>query len=303
MNRPGRLASGAMADPSPPPGGPLRPLRCGSRSFELGRRTYVMGIVNITPDSFSDGGRFLDATAAYDRAMRLLEEGADLVDLGAESTRPGAVPVDADEERRRLLPVVCRLVDAGVDYLSVDTAKATVAAAALDAGAAWINDVSGLADDGLASVAAGADAFVVMHARPMSAGRPEDDVRYDHLLDEVTAHLDGLCRRAIAAGVDPGRLVVDPGIGFGKTVRDNLALLDGVATLRRLGHPVLVGPSRKRFVSVVAGVDPADVGARDDATVGACCLAAVRGADFVRVHEVAAVRRALAVVDAALRTG
>jgi dihydropteroate synthase len=290
-----------MADPAAPPDPDLRRLRCGGRSFDLGRRTYVMGIVNITPDSFSDGGRFLDATAAYDRAMRLLDDGADLVDLGAESTRPGAVAVDADEECRRLLPVVRRLVEAGVDCLSVDTAKASVAAAALDAGAAWINDVSGLADPGLAAVAARADAFVVMHARPMSAGRPEDDVRYDDLLREVATHLEGLCRRATGAGVHPDRLVIDPGIGFGKTVRDNLALLDGVATLRGLGHPVLVGPSRKRFVSVVAGVDPTDVAARDDATVGACCLAAVRGADFVRVHEVAAVRRALAVVDAAVR--
>ncbi len=260
-----------------------------------------MGIVNVTPDSFSDGGRFFSAVSAYDQAMRLLEDGADLVDLGAESTRPGAVPVPADEELRRLIPVIERLVAAGVDWLSVDTSKASVAAAALEAGAAWINDVSGLADPDLAGVAARADALVVMHARPMSAGQLEDDVSYREVVDDVADHLAGLCARAEAAGVRPDRLVIDPGIGFGKTVRDNLRLLEGAGELRRLGRPVLVGPSRKRFVGVLAGVDPGDVAGRDQATVGACCLAALRGADLVRVHEVPAVRRALAVVDAAVR--
>ncbi len=278
-------------------------LRCGSRTLELGRATYIMGIVNVTPDSFSDGGRFFSAVSAYERAMRLLEDGADLVDLGAESTRPGAVPVPADEELRRLMPVLERLVAAGVDCLSVDTSKAAVAAAALDVGAAWINDVSGLADPDLARVAARADALVVMHAQPMSAGRMEDDVSYREVVNDVADHLAGLCARAEAAGVRPDRLVVDPGIGFGKTVQDNLRLLEGAGELRRLGRPVLVGPSRKRFVGVLAGVDVADVDVdgRDQATVGACCLAALRGADLVRVHEVPAVRRALAVIDAAVR--
>lgn len=260
-----------------------------------------MGIVNVTPDSFSDGGRFFSAAGAYDQAMRLLEDGADLVDLGAESTRPGATLVPADEELRRLMPVIERLVAAGVDWLSVDTSKANVAAAALEAGAAWINDVSGLADPDLARVAARADALVVMHARPMSAGQLEDDVSYRDVVDDVADHLAGLCARAEAAGVQPDRLVIDPGIGFGKTVRDNLRLLEGAGELRRLGRPVLVGPSRKRFVGVLAGVDPGDMAGRDQATVGACCLAALRGADLVRVHEVPAVRRALAVVDAAVR--
>ncbi len=276
-------------------------LRCGSRTLELGRATYIMGIVNVTPDSFSDGGRFFSAVSAYERAMRLLEDGADLVDLGAESTRPGAVPVPADEELRRLMPVLERLVAAGVDCLSVDTSKAAVAAAALDVGAAWINDVSGLADPDLARVSARADALVVMHAQPMSAGRMEDDVSYREVVNDVADHLAGLCARAEAAGVRPDRLVVDPGIGFGKTVQDNLRLLEGAGELRRLGRPVLVGPSRKRFVGVLAGVDVADVDGRDQATVGACCLAALRGADLVRVHEVPAVRRALAVIDAAVR--
>ncbi len=276
-------------------------LRCGSRTFELGRATYVMGIVNVTPDSFSDGGRYFTAAAAYDCAMRLLEEGADVVDLGAESTRPGATPVSAEEELRRLVPVLERLVSSGIDCLSVDTSKATVAAAALDLGAAWINDVSGLADPELAAVAARADALVVMHARPMSVGQLEDAVRYRDVLGEVSDHLGRLCAQAEAAGVAPDRLVIDPGIGFGKTVQDNVELLNRADELRRLGRPILVGPSRKRFVAMLAGIDGDDRTGRDHATVGACCLAALRGADLVRVHEVPAVRRALAVVDAAIR--
>lgn len=291
--------------PAPPP---PRPLRCGDRTLALGARTYVMGIVNITPDSFSDGGRYLDHRAAVTHALALLDQGADVLDLGAESTRPGAVPIDVDEELRRLLPVLRALVAGGVRNLSIDTMKAPVARAALAAGAAWINDVSGLADPELAPAAAqgGADALVVMHARPMTAGRIEDDVvvHGDLLLDDVLPRLDALCAAAEAAGVAPDALVLDPGIGFGKTVQGNLELLDRAGELRAArGRPVLVGPSRKRFLAATAALTAAadTEAARDAATVGACCLAATRGADVVRVHDVAAVRRALAIVDAVVR--
>lgn len=287
---------------------PTRALRCGDRTFELGTRTFVMGIVNITPDSFSDGGRYLDHRAAVAHARELLDDGADVLDLGAESTRPGAVPIDADEELRRLLPVVHALVADGVRNLSIDTMKSSVARAALAAGAAWINDVSGLADPDLAGASAdgGADALIVMHARPMNPNRIEDDVvvHGDLLFDDVLPRLDGLCAAAEAAGVPADALVIDPGIGFGKTVRGNLELLDRAGELRAAsGRPVLVGPSRKRFLAATAGLaGAADTeAARDAATVGACCVAAVRGADLVRVHDVAAVRRALAVADAAAR--
>ncbi len=274
-------------------------LRCGDTTLVWGVRTYVMGIVNITPDSFSDGGRFLDPVAAYDQACRLIEDGADIIDLGAESTRPGSIPVGTDEELARLVPVLDRLSEAGVRAISVDTAKAEVARAALDAGVAWINDVSGLADPELAAavVAGGADALVIMHHRPMRADRAEDDVAYDDLLDDVRSELSRLARLAVVAGMAPGAVVVDPGIGFGKTAVGNLALLERAGELRSLGHPVLVGPSRKRFLSVLSGATT--LAERDQATVGACCLAARAGADLVRVHDVAGVRRALAVIDAA----
>lgn len=271
-------------------------MRCGDRTFEIGRRTYVMGVVNVTPDSFSDGGHFLSAEAAYAHGMHLLELGADVLDLGAESTRPGAVPVAASEELARLVPVIERFALAGVHALSVDTSKATVAAAALDLGAAWVNDVTGLGDPEMAEVARRADALVLMHQRPMRADAPDDDVDYDDVVDEVGRHLAATAARAVEGGVDPARLVLDPGIGFGKTVVHNLTLLDRVAELRALGHPVLVGPSRKRFLSVVTGADSLDE--RDAATLGACCAAALRGADLVRVHRVEGVRAALAAVDA-----
>lgn len=255
-----------------------------------------MGIVNVTPDSFSDGGRFLHPVAAYDHACRLIDDGADIVDLGAESTRPGSIPIGTDEELARLMPVLALLSRAGVRAISVDTAKAEVARAALQTGAAWINDVSGLADPALATAAADADALVVMHHRPMRADRAEDDVAYGDVVSDVRLELARLAAAAVAGGVAPAKVVVDPGIGFGKTASGNLELLARAGELRSLGHAVLVGPSRKRFLSVLSGATT--LAERDQATVGACCLAARSGADLVRVHDVAGVRRALAVIDA-----
>lgn len=273
----------------------FRLLRCGDRNFEIGRRTFVMGVVNITPDSFSDGGCYLDVTAAYDHAMRLLDEGADVLDLGAESTRPGATPIDAAEELQRLVPVLKRLCGAGVACLSVDTYKADVARAALEVGAAWINDTSGLADADMARVARGADALIVMHQRPMTVGKSGDDIVYSDVVTEVRNHLLSIVDRAVSDGVSRDRIIVDPGIGFGKTVTDNISLLDRLGELTDLG-PVLVGPSRKRFLTSLAGVESTHD--RDAATVGACCLAALHGAAFVRVHAVREVRLALAIIDA-----
>jgi dihydropteroate synthase len=258
-----------------------------------------MGIVNITPDSFSDGGVFLDAEAACAHARRLLAEGADVLDLGAESTRPGATPVSLDEELSRLLPVVQRLVSEGIRCLSIDTYKAAVAAAALAEGASWINDVSGLADPGLAVAATAGDALIVMHQRPMSPANVEDDVAYTDVVDDVRTRLAALVQTAVGAGVTPDRVLVDPGIGFGKSVRDNLTLLAAGDALAAVGRPVLIGPSRKRFVTALSGA--IDVQERDIATIGACCAAALGGAHMVRVHDVRSTRLALDVIDAVRR--
>ena len=272
-----------------------RVLRCGDRTLELGRRTYVMGVVNITPDSFSDGGRFLEPSEAVDQVLRLLDAGADIVDLGAESTRPGSTLIAVEEELRRLLPVLERLRTLGVSNISVDTSKSAVARQALDLGAAWINDVTALADPEMAAIARRAEAVVLMHQRSMSSGQLGDDVTYRDVGAEIEAYLAERVEAAVAHGIVRDRIIVDPGIGFGKSVADNMALL---ADAGRFGHlaPVLVGASRKRFLRVVASAESIDE--LDAATVGACCLAAMGGVDIVRVHEVRTVRRALAVVDA-----
>lgn len=259
-------------------------LRCGDRAFALGERTLVMGIVNVTPDSFSDGGRFLGVDAAVDHALRLLDDGADVLDLGGESTRPGAAEISAADELARVLPVVERLTARGVRCLSIDTRRATVAAACLAAGAAWVNDVSALRDDAdMAAVAASADAVVLMHRREMSAGSSGDDVSYRDVLGEVHGFLAERVAAAVHAGVARDRIVIDPGLGFGKSVDDNLRLLQATARLRGVA-PVLVGPSRKRFLGAVTGIERADQ--RDAATHGAVALAALAGADLVRVHDV-----------------
>jgi dihydropteroate synthase len=276
-------------------------LRCGDRAFALGERTIVMGIVNVTPDSFSDGGRFDDVDAAVAHALALFSAGADVVDIGGESTRPGAAPVDADVERARVVPVVTALVARGHRAISVDTRRAATARAVLDAGAAWINDVSGLGDDAMAGVARDADALVLMHWAHRLDVAPEDAVVDDDIGASVAAWLRHRVDVAVAAGVGRDRVVVDPGIGFGKTIAHNLTLSRDLAALTRACDVagVLYGPSRKRFLGALTGRErPAD---RDAATIGAVCAAIARGADIVRVHDVAHVKDAVVVADAILR--
>jgi dihydropteroate synthase len=272
-------------------------MRIGARLFD-GPGPYLMGIVNATPDSFSDGGRFLDPDLAVAHAFRLAEEGADLVDLGGESTRPGAPPVPADEELRRVVPVVAALRARGFTLpISVDTTKATVARAALQAGADLVNDVSGLADPALARVVAEAGVpIVLMHTR----GTPADmqsRASYGDVAAEVRAELALVMRRAEAAGVDPEHTLLDPGIGFAKTPEHNLELLARVAELRELGRPLLVGPSRKSFIGKAAGAPVED---RLPGTLAAVTAAVLAGVEWLRVHDVAPARQA-ARVAAAIR--
>jgi dihydropteroate synthase len=274
--------------------------RCRDRELPLGERTLVMGIVNVTPDSFSDGGMFDDADAAVKNGVRLLEEGADVLDVGGESTRPGSDPVDPDEERRRVLPVLeGHPREAPEALLSVDTRKAAVAADALDAGADVVNDIAAGADPELFGVVARAGAgMVLMHMK----GEPKTmqvEPTYDDVVGEVRSFLARRIEAAVAAGIGPERLCVDPGIGFGKTLAHNLELLRAIGTLRTLGAPVLAGVSRKRFLGELSGaLDPAD---RLEGTLGAVAWCAAQGVDVVRVHDVASVVRLLRVVDAIAR--
>lgn len=272
-------------------------LSIGARLFE-GPGPFLMGIVNATPDSFSDGGRFLDPEAAVAQALRLAAEGADLVDLGGESTRPGAPPVPADEELRRVVPVIERLRARGFALpISVDTTKGAVARAALAAGADLVNDVSGLADPDLARVVAAARVpAVLMHTRGTPAEMQSRAV-YADVVAEVAAELRAVLDRAVAAGVDPASVILDPGVGFAKTAEHNVALLARVGELRALGRPLLVGPSRKSFIGKLTGAPVEDRVPGTLAAVTACVLA---GVELLRVHDVAACRQA-ALVAAALR--
>ena len=273
-------------------------LELGGRTFAWGTRTYVMGVVNVTPDSFSDGGRFFDAEAAITHGMALAEAGADLLDVGGESTRPGSQPVAAEEELARVLPVIQGLCARTSVPLSVDTTKATVAREVLKAGAHLINDITGFRSDAeLPRVVAEAGAACcLMHIQGTPATMQQAP-RYDDVVDEVLAFLEDAVTRAEAAGVPRGRILLDPGIGFGKTFNHNLFLLRRLGELRVLGLPLLVGTSRKGFLGKLTGGKPA--AERLAATLGSvAAVAALRGADVVRVHDVAEARDALAVVDA-----
>jgi dihydropteroate synthase len=266
--------------------------RAGVRPV-LGRRPQVMGILNLTPDSFSDGGLLSSPEAAYRRAALLVEAGADLLDLGAESTRPGAAPVPAAEELRRLLPALRRIVRLPVP-ISIDTYKPEVAAAALDEGARLINDITGLAHPAMRALAARRRVpVVIMHMRgtPQTMQRAP---RYRDVVADVRRELLAAARRAEAAGVDRRRIILDPGLGFGKTARHNLQLVRALPRLVATGYPILVGPSRKGFIAKVLGPGPLPERVWGTAAVSALAVAA--GVRFVRVHDVAQLRQ---VVDMA----
>ncbi len=287
-----------------------------ARAFPLAwdSRTYVMGILNLTPDSFSGDGLLTEndlLPAALAQARRFVSAGADILDIGGESTRPGSAPVSAADEMRRVLPVVRALVEEGVDaILSVDTYKASVAEAALAAGADWINDVWALrADTHMAALAARSGAPVIlMHNRlkPNSAELQERlggryvGVHYDSLLEDIKRELMESVDLARAAGVPDERIILDPGLGFGKTVEQSLELLDRLGEIRALGYPLLVGPSRKSFIGYTLNLPPEE---RVEGTAAAVAISIARGADIIRVHDVEAMVRVARMTDAIIRRG
>ena len=263
----------------------VTPMEFQLKGQRLGlERPLLMGIVNVTPDSFFDGGQFCDPQRAVAHALRLVEEGADLLDIGAESTRPGALPVDEQEERRRLVPVVAAVAKAVSVPISVDTSKAEVAKAAIDVGAIMVNDVTALRGDSamVRVVAQAGVALVLMHMQ----GTPDimqHAPRYDDVVGEVAQFLAERVRYAIDHGVARDRIVVDPGIGFGKTLGHNLDLLANLRVFAELGYPLLVGPSRKGFVGQLTDQS---VEARGWGTAGVVALAVEQGANILRVHDV-----------------
>ncbi len=274
---------------------------CGTFRLPYRKQPLVMGILNVTPDSFSDGGRFFSPRRAVAQALRMQEAGADLIDVGGESTRPGALPVPQEEEMRRVLPVIEKLAGRLTVPISIDTTRSAVARRALEAGAAIINDISGgVRDPDMFRVAAAPKAgLILMHRRgtPQTMQRAP---RYRNLIAEVRQFLARQAQAALDAGVARSRIAIDPGIGFGKTVRHNLTLIAQIDALTRLGLPILVGPSRKSFIGKVLarGAATLDASERLFGTAAALAICILHGARIVRVHDVAAALQVVRVADA-----
>jgi dihydropteroate synthase len=283
-------------------------LRMGSAVLDLSLRTHIMGILNITPDSFSDGGRFtggrdISVEEAVESALKMAEEGADIIDIGGETTKPGAQPVPLDEELARVVPVIEGIRRHSRVPISIDTYKPGTAKAALAAGADIINDIAAggyLCDGpGMLELAAATGApIMLMHMK----GQPRDmqaDPRYDDVAAEVRGFLLGRAKEAEAAGVAPDKILLDPGIGFGKNLAHNLTLINRLDELAATGYPVVLGTSRKAFIGRLTGVS--DASDRVDGTVASSVAGIMKGAKVIRVHDVKAAKRAAAVVDAIIR--
>jgi dihydropteroate synthase len=284
-------------------------LKINDFTFEWGTRTYVMGILNLTPDSFSgDGLADFDQDTSLQQARDYIQVGVDILDIGGESTRPGAAPVSAQEELDRVLPIINLLVGESDTLISIDTYKAEVAEAALKEGANIVNDVWGLrADPEMGKVVAAADAPVIlMHNRstPNNAAVKEQlggryiGIEYDNLLEDVKSELQESISLGHKAGIPDQRIILDPGIGFGKTVPQNLELLDRLNEIRQLGYPVLLGPSRKSFIGYTLDLPPDD---RIEGTAATVAVGIVRGADIIRVHDVSEIIRVCRMTDALIR--
>lgn len=271
------------------------------KKYDLSQRTLIMGTINVTPDSFSDGGRFFDGEKAIEQGLRLAQQGADILDIGGESSRPGAKPLDEGEEIRRILPVIRSLAQKIEIPISVDTRKANVAEKALDAGAEMINDISALRfDERMAELASGRNVPVVlMHMK----GDPETmqlDTHYDDLLGEILSFFRERVAFAESKGIPAKQIILDPGIGFGKSLEEkhNLILLRYLQKFQILEKPLLVGTSRKAFIGKILGLPPED---REEGTMATVAVAVFNGANIVRVHEVEKMRRVVQVVDAVVR--
>jgi len=278
-----------------------KPMKIGNRKFEFGKRTYIMGILNVTPDSFSDGGRFLNVEQAVEQAKRLWEEGADMIDIGGESTRPGARPVSAAEEKKRILPVIERLVRETKILISVDTTKAEVAEAALSRGAQMVNDISGMhLDRRMAKVVAKFKVPVcIMHIK----GRPrkmQEHPAYSDLMLEILDYLGEGLEIAKKSGILPEQILVDPGIGFGKKIDHNFEIIRRLKELKILGRPIMLGTSRKSFIGKTLGLPVEERGAGTAASVA---VSIMNGADFIRVHDVWQMARVAKMTDAIIRRG
>ena len=277
-----------------------QPVSVGNKILDFSKRSYIMGVLNVTPDSFSDGAKFFDLEVAIKHGMEMAEQGADIIDVGGESTRPGAGTVSADEEIQRTEPVI-RELSKRIDIpLSIDTTKADVARRALDAGAEIVNDISALrADPGMVDVAVSYQAPVVLMHMLGSPKTMQQDICYDSIIEDITDFLKERIDFAINNGVERNKIIIDPGIGFGKSVgNDNFEIIREMRSFASLGLPVLVGPSRKAFIGRLLD---AEVDERDIGTLATVSIAIHNGANIVRVHNVAQAKMAAKVADSVIR--
>ena len=270
-------------------------VQAGDYLLEFNGRTHLMGILNVTPDSFSDGGMFIDKKTAVEHGIRLAGEGADIIDVGGESTRPRAEPVSLEEELKRVIPVIRELAGEVDVPISIDTYKSEVAQEAIEAGASIINDISGLRfDDRMAGLAAETGvALVVMHIK----GTPRDmqvDPHYDELLKEIRDYLSRSIEIAVEAGVKKENVIIDPGIGFGKRIEDNFILIKNLEYFRALGQPLLIGPSRKSFLWKTLNISTDET---LEATAAASAASVLSGADLIRAHDVKEISKAIKIAD------
>jgi len=275
-------------------------LKTSKREIVLGDRTHIMGILNVTPDSFSDGGMFNSPEDAVKYGVKMVEEGADVIDIGGESSRPGAEPVTVEEEIARVIPVIKELAGRVNIPISIDTTKADVAREAIECGAEIVNDISAMSlDDAMARVIADSGAAVVlMHMRRTPRDMQTGDLSYTSLLGDIIEFLGSSMERALAAGISQECLIVDPGIGFGKTGEDNLRLLKNLSEFKVLGRPILVGVSRKAFIGKITGGSPME---RIEGTAASVTDSIMNGANIVRVHDVQTMKKVVAVADAIIR--
>ncbi len=273
-------------------------LRCGKYELRLGRRTHIIGILNVTPDSFSNGGLYHLPDRAIRRGEEMVEEGADLIDVGGESTRPGSLPISIDEELRRVIPVVKELVKKLKVPISIDTYKAEVARRALDVGVHMVNDISGLRDkSNLAKVVAEFDGPVVIMHMQGTPGNMQDNPHYGSVVPEIISFLREAARRALLSGIKREKIIVDPGIGFGKRTKHNLEIIKNLREFRSLSLPILIGVSRKSLIGDVLGLPVED---RLEGTAAAVVCSIMGGAHILRVHDVMPMVRVARMVDAIL---
>ena len=276
-------------------------LKTCRREINLGKKTLIMGILNVTPDSFSDGGLFYSQQKAVERGLQMADEGADIIDIGGESTRPGAKSLDASVELKRVLPVIESLVKQIKIPLSIDTTKAKVAKLAIVGGAEIVNDISALHGDKemTKTIKDAGAAVILMHMRGKPRNMQKGNLVYDNLMGEVTDYLKKSSEKALKAGIEKDRMIVDPGIGFGKTPEDNYKIIRNLYQLKELGIPVMIGTSRKSFIGRITGGEPEQ---RLEGTAATITAAIMNGCHIVRVHDVAAMKKVAAVTDAIVHT-